>query len=77
MEEESLSHLDLHPDPMEAIDNLKKAGLEFGWVSAIGSERRTSRRREAFVMRADEMLIAFLELEAAIRLAANWLDKLA
>jgi len=30
MEEESLSHLHLDPDPMEAIDNLKKAGLEFG-----------------------------------------------
>jgi len=55
MEEESLSHLHLHldPDPMEAIDNLKKAGLEFGlgvshWfrtanIAATGSVRHAGR----------------------------------
>jgi hypothetical protein len=30
-----------------------------------------------FVVHADEKLTALLELEAAIRVAANWLDKLA
>ena len=30
-----------------------------------------------FVVHADEKLTAFLELESVIRLAANWLDKLA
>jgi len=44
------------------------------WVSARDLEERTiwingrtSRRRQAFAVRADEKLTAFFELEAAIR----------
>jgi len=51
-------------------DNLKKAGWSLGWISAVDSQGRTiwivdahrdDRRR--FVVRADEKLTAFLELE--------------
>jgi hypothetical protein len=48
--------------------------LEFGWVSAIDSEGRTiwivdTHRDDGkhFVVRADEKLTAFLELESATR----------
>jgi len=53
-------------------DNLSKAGFSLGWVSALDLEGRTilivdahrgDRRR--FVVRADEILTAFLELESA------------
>ena len=37
MEEESLSHLHLDPDPVEAIDNLKKAGWSCGLRLSRGS----------------------------------------
>ena len=53
-------------------DNLNKAGWSLGWVSAIGLEGRTIWIVDAhgygkrFVVRADEMLTAFLELERAI-----------
>jgi hypothetical protein len=57
-------------------DNLSKAGWSWGWVSAIDSNGQTiwiadAHRGEGkrFVVRADEMLTAFLELEAAIRAA--------
>jgi len=54
-------------------DNLSKAGRSWGCVSAVDSERtiwivdahRNDGRR--FVVRADEKLTAFVELEAAIR----------
>ena len=53
-------------------DNLSKAGFSLGWVSAIDSEGRTIWIADAhrcdgkrFVVRADEKLTAFLELEAA------------
>ena len=53
-------------------DNLKKRGWSLGWVSAVDSEGRTiwivdaHRDGKRFVVRADEKLTAFLELEAAI-----------
>jgi hypothetical protein len=55
-------------------DNLKKRGWSLGWVSAIGSRGQTMWIVDAhrgdgkrFVVRADEKLTAFLELESAIR----------
>ena len=55
-------------------DNLKKAGWSLGYVSAVDSEGRTIWIADAhrddgkrFVVRADEKLTAFLELESAIR----------
>jgi len=55
-------------------DNLSKAGWSWGWVSAIDSNGRTIWIADAhrgdgkrFVVRADEKLTAFLELESAIR----------
>jgi len=51
-------------------DNLKKAGWSLGWISAIDSNGRTIWIADAhrgdgkrFVVRADEKLTAFLELE--------------
>jgi hypothetical protein len=58
-------------------DRLSKAGWSLGWVSALDSEGRTiwivdaHRDGKRFVVRADEKLKAFLELEAAIRTHAN------
>jgi hypothetical protein len=50
--------------------NLSKAGWSLGWVSAVDSEGRTiwivdAHRDDGkrFVVRSDEMLSAFLELE--------------
>ena len=52
-------------------DNLKKAGWSWGCVSAIDSNGRTiwiadARRGDGkrFIVRADELLTAFLELES-------------
>jgi len=53
-------------------DNLKKAGWSLGWVSAVDTQGRTiwivdaHRDRNRFVVRADEKLTAFLELQRAI-----------
>jgi hypothetical protein len=53
-------------------DNLKKAGWSWGCVSAIDSQGRTiwiadaHRGGKRFVVRADEKLTAFVELESAI-----------
>jgi hypothetical protein len=53
-------------------DNLSKAGWSLGWVSALDVEGRTIWIVDAhgygtrFVVRADEILTAFLELERAI-----------
>ncbi len=51
-------------------DSLSKAGWSWGWVSAVDSEGRTiwivDAHRDTgrrFVVRSDEMLTAFLELE--------------
>jgi hypothetical protein len=55
-------------------DNLKKRGWSWGYVSAVDSQGRTiwitdGHRDDGkrFVVRADEKLTAFLELESAIR----------
>jgi hypothetical protein len=52
-------------------DNLKKAEFSLGWVSAVDSEGRTiwiadAHRNDGkrFVVRTDEKLTAFLELES-------------
>jgi endonuclease/exonuclease/phosphatase family metal-dependent hydrolase len=54
-------------------DNLKKAGWSLGWVSAVHSEGRTIWIADAhrddgkrYVVRADEKLTAFVELQGAI-----------
>jgi len=51
-------------------DKLSKAGWSLGWVSAVDSEGRTlwivdAHRDDGkrFVVRSDELLTAFLELE--------------
>jgi hypothetical protein len=56
--------------------NIKKRGWSLGYVSAIDSNGRTIWIADAhrgdgkrFVVRADEKLTAFLELESAIRAA--------
>ena len=55
-------------------DNLSKAGWSWGCVSAIDSNGRTIWIADAhrsdgkrFIVRADEKLTAFVELESAIR----------
>jgi hypothetical protein len=55
-------------------DNLKKAGFSLGWVSALDIEGRTiwivdAHRGDGkrFVVRADQKLTAFMQLEAATR----------
>jgi hypothetical protein len=54
-------------------DNLKKAGWSLGYVAAVDSEGRTiwiadaHRDGKRFIVRADEKLTAFMELESAIR----------
>jgi hypothetical protein len=54
--------------------NLKKRGWSLGYVSALDSQGRTiwivdAHRGDGkrFVVRADELLTAFMELESAIR----------
>jgi hypothetical protein len=55
-----------------SADNLHKAGWSLGWVSALDLEGRTIWIVDAhgygkrFIIRADEMLTAFVELERAI-----------
>jgi hypothetical protein len=54
-------------------DNLSKAGWSLGWVSAMDQGGRTIWIVDAhgyekrFIVRADEKLTAFVELESAIR----------
>ena len=54
-------------------DNLKNSGWRLGWVSAVDPEARTiwivdtHGYGKRFVVRADEKLSAFVELESAIR----------
>ena len=59
-------------------DDLSKAGWSLGWVSAVDSEGRTIFVADAhrgdgrrLVVRADEKLTAFVELEAVTRLIAS------
>jgi hypothetical protein len=53
--------------------NLSKAGCSWGYVSALDSQGRTiwivdaHRDGKRFVVRANEVLVAFIELESAIR----------
>jgi hypothetical protein len=53
-------------------DNLHKAGWSLGWVSVVDREWRTIGIIDArgdgkrFIVRADELLTAFVELERAI-----------
>jgi len=61
--------------------NLSKAGWSWGCGSEIDSNGHTIWIADAhrddgkhFVVHADEKLAAFLELESAIRVTANWLD---
>ena len=55
-------------------DNLSKAGWSWGWVSGVDSNGRTIWIADAhrgdgkrFIVRADEKLTAFVELESAVR----------
>ena len=54
------------------VNKMTKAGFSVGWVSAIDPEARTiwivdaHGYGERFIVRVDEMLTAFLELQAAI-----------
>jgi hypothetical protein len=57
-------------------DNLSKAGWSLGWVSALDRQGRTiwiadthRDNGKRFVVRADERLSAFFELELAARCA--------
>ncbi len=57
-----------------SVDNLGKAGWNWGYVSAVDSEGRTIWIADAhrdngkrFVVRANEKLTAFLELESTLR----------
>ena len=59
-------------------DNLSKAGWSWGCVSGVDSNGRTIWIADAhrgdsqrFIVRADERLTAFVELEAAIHAALN------
>jgi hypothetical protein len=59
-------------------DSLSKAGWSWGCVSAVDSRGRTifvadAHRgdRKRYVVHADEMLTAFLELESAIRASGD------
>ena len=53
-------------------DNLHDAGWSLGWISALDLEGRTTWIVDAhgygkrFIVRADEILTAFIELESAI-----------
>ena len=53
-------------------DNVHKAGWSLGWVSALDTEERTMWILDAhgygkrFIVRTDEMLTAFMELQRAI-----------
>ena len=57
----------------DIADNFSKAGWSLGWVSAIDSQGRTIRIADAhrsdgrrFIVRSDEILTAFVELQRAI-----------
>jgi hypothetical protein len=59
-------------------DNLSKAGWSLGWLSAVDSNGRTIFVADAhcgdgkrYVVRADEKLTAFVELESPIRGCAD------
>ena len=59
-------------DARSIADNLSKAGWSYGYVSAVDREGRTIWIVDAhgygkrFIVRSDEMLTVFVELETAI-----------
>ena len=64
-------------------DNLKKADWSVGWVSAISSEGRTiwiadPHRGDGkrFIVRADEKLSAFVELERQVLTVTFYLESI-
>ena len=58
-------------------DNLSEAGWSLGWVSALDVEGRTIWIVDAhgygkrFIVRANEILTAFMELESMIRVCGE------
>jgi hypothetical protein len=54
------------------VNKIIKAGFSVGWISALDDQGRTvwivdaHREGKRFVVRADEKLTAFVELESAI-----------
>ncbi len=63
-------------------DNLSKAGWSWGCVSVVGSYGRTifvadahRDENQRFVVRADEKLTAFVELESAIRAVTDYCSR--
>jgi len=70
----------LHTKQWEIVgDNLSKAGWSWGCVSTINSNGQTIFVADAhrddgkrFVVRADEKLTSFVELEAAIRAGSGY-----
>jgi hypothetical protein len=64
-------------------DNLKKAGWSYGYVSAIDSNGRTIWIADAhrddgrrFIVRADELLTAFVELEREVLTVTFYLESI-
>jgi hypothetical protein len=64
-------------------DNLSKAGWSLGWVSAIDSAGRTiwivdAHRDDGrrFIVRADELLSAFVELERELLTVTFYLESI-
>jgi hypothetical protein len=63
-------------------DNLKKCGWSLGWVSAVDSEGRTiwivdaHRDGRRFIVRADELLTAFVELERQVLTVTFYLESI-
>jgi hypothetical protein len=64
-------------------DNLKKAGWRYGYVSAIDSNGRTIWIADAhrddgkrFIVRADELLTAFVELERQVLTVTFYLESI-
>jgi hypothetical protein len=60
------------------VNSLKKAGWSLGWVSAVDCQGRTIWIVDAhpddgkrFIVRADEMPTAFMELQASIYVNSN------
>jgi hypothetical protein len=59
-------------------NNLHDAGWSLGWVSAVDREGRTTwiadahRDGKRFIVRADEKLTPFLELESAMRAGSGY-----
>ena len=64
------------------VDRLHDAGWSLGWVSAIDSERRTIWIVDAhgygkrFIVCADEMLSAFVELERQVLTVTFYLESI-